>query len=100
MKIPIMDYDDRYFRECKYSKKDLFDMQEKILSMAACGSEDIGKDVGEITEVNDWEIQVCLRRAFSKGLVGRDRVGMRDPVPLYRYHSRRGESRRIGFVRV
>ena len=71
-KFPIVDYDDRYFSDCEHSREELLDMQQKIMSLISSGSQDIAKDVRKVTDVNDKEIKVCLRYAYSKGFVDKE----------------------------
>ena len=80
-KFPIVDYDDRYFSDCEHSREELLDMQQKIMSLASSGSQDIAKDMRKVTDVNDKEIEICLRYAYSKGFVDKERINRL----VYRY---------------
>jgi len=80
---PIFDYDDRYFLDCEYSRKKLFELQHQILSLITRGSFDIEKDLK--TTINHKEIDLCLRKCFSKKWIQRERLGVKNEVPIYRY---------------
>ncbi|WP_316506097.1 hypothetical protein [Nitrosopumilus sp.] len=84
--FPLVVYDEEsYFKNSKYKSEDLYDLQKKILVLIDQKSKDIGKDVYNETKIDDKEIQLCLRYAFQKNLVKRERVGRIKDVPLYRY---------------
>lgn len=79
-KFPIVDYDDRYFLDCDHSRADLLEMQQKIMSLISSGSKDIAKDVSKITNVNNVEIKVCLKYAYLKGLVDKEKIARCDDI--------------------
>lgn len=81
--MPIINYDDRYFMDCPYSREELLELQNEILSMISLGSTDIRKDLK--TRINDKEIDLCLQKCYSKQLVKRERLGVENDVPIYRY---------------
>ncbi|MDE0265658.1 MAG: hypothetical protein OXK17_01310 [Thaumarchaeota archaeon] len=83
-----MDYDDRYFLNCDYSREELLEMQQKIMSLISSGSKDIAKDVSKIINVNNTEIQACLHYAYSKGLVDKERIEGCGDVPAYVYFAK------------
>lgn len=71
-KMPILDYDYRYFQNCQYTRKELFELQNEILFVVSLGSTDICKDLK--TKINDSKIDICLRECHSKQLVKQERL--------------------------
>lgn len=84
-KHPIFDYDDRYFSDCQYTKEELFELQNQIISLISKGSSDIEKDLK--TTINHKEIDLCLRKCYSKQLIKRERLSVENEVPVYRYYN-------------
>lgn len=84
IQAPILDYDDRYFENCQYSREELFELQNQILSLIDRGSSDIEKDLK--TKINHKEIDLCLGKCYSKQLIKRERLGVENEVPIYRYY--------------
>lgn len=80
---PIFNYADRYFLDCKYNRDELFELQRQILFLIQKGSTDIQKDLK--TTINDKEIDLCLIQCYSKHLLKRERLGVENEVPIYRY---------------
>jgi len=81
---PILGYDDRYFLDCQYTKEELFELQNQILFLIDERSSDIEKDLK--TKINHKEIDLCLRKCYSKQLIKRERLGVENEVPVYRYY--------------
>lgn len=81
--MPIIDYDERYFADCNYTREELSELQNDILAVISSGSTDIRKDLK--TKIVDKEIDLCLRICYSKRLVKRERLGAESDVPIYRY---------------
>lgn len=86
--FPIVDYDDRYFTHCKHNRAELYDEQKHILSIISNGSSDILKDLD--SKIDEKEIDLVLRDAYQKGLIKRERLGVKvitkfHKIPLYRY---------------
>ena len=84
VQAPIFDYDDRYFLDCPYTREELFELQNQILFLIDECSTDIGKNLK--TKINHKEIDLCLRKCYSKQLNKRERLGVENEVPIYRYY--------------
>ncbi len=84
--IPIFDYDVRYFKRCNYSKYELFQLQNQILSIISSGSIDIHKDLK--TEIDELQIDLILRKCYHKKWIQRERLSGKNVVPRYRYHTK------------
>jgi len=84
VQAPIFGYDDRYFKNCQYSREELFELQNQILFLIDEDSSDIEKDLK--TKFNHKEIDLCLRKCYSKQLIKRERLGVENEVPIYRYY--------------
>ncbi|KAF6246362.1 hypothetical protein C6990_09550 [Nitrosopumilus sp. b3] len=82
---PILGYDDRYFLDRPYTREELFELQRQILSIIKRGSSDIEKDLK--TTIDHKEIDTCLRKCYSKQLIKRERLGVENKVPIYRYYN-------------
>ena len=85
---PIFSYDDRYFSDCKYTREELYRLQEQILLIIRKGSSDIFQEVKKHTSVNDKEIDVCLRQSFHYGLIERKRYIQDDGHRFFRYSTK------------
>ena len=84
----IVEYDDRYFAQCKYTRAELYEEQKRILSIIQNGSLDISKDLD--SKIDEKEIDLMLRDAYQMKLVKRERTGMiiinpHHKIPIYRY---------------
>ncbi len=84
--IPIFDYDVRYFKRCKYSKYELFQLQNQILSIISSESTDIHKDLK--TEIDELQIDVILRECYRKKWIQRERLVGKNVIPRYRYYTK------------
>ncbi len=90
--IPIFDYDVRYFKRCNYSKYELFQLQNQILSIISSGSIDIHKDLK--TEIDELQIDLILRHCYHKKWIQRERLGVKvitkyHKIPIYRYFTKK-----------
>ena len=81
--IHVVEYDDRYFTNCKYTREQLYELQNQILSIITKGSLDIEKDLD--SKIIHKEIDTILRNCYKKKLVIRERLEVIDEVPIYRY---------------
>ena len=84
VQAPILGYDDRYFENCQYTKEELFELQNQILFLIDEDSSDIEKDLK--LKIKHKEIDLCLRKCYSKQLIKRERLGVENEVPIYRYY--------------
>jgi hypothetical protein len=78
-KPPIFDYDDNYFKDCEYTREELFDLQRTLLAIQK--SKNLFEDLKKQTVFNEKEIRVCLSMAFEKKVIKRKR----NPLPVWKY---------------
>ncbi len=86
--FPIVEYDDRYFAHSKHTREELYEEQKHILSIIRNGSSDILKDLD--SKIDEKEIDLMLRDAYRKGMIKRERTGVKvitkfHKIPIYRY---------------
>ena len=65
--IPVFDFDERYFQDCKYTREELYQLQEKTI-------------------FNDKEIDTCLNQFHKRGLLKSEKITMNEDKPIYRYY--------------
>lgn len=83
--IPVFDFDERYFQDCKYTREELYQLQEKVIELMKT-STDLKKDLKEKTIFNDKEIDTCLNQFHKRGLLKSEKITMNEDKPIYRYY--------------
>ncbi len=85
----IVEYDDRYFAHCNYTRQQLYDLQNQILSIITKNSSDIEKDLD--SKIDHKEIDLILKNYYKKKLIDRERLEVVDEIPIYKYYTKNNE---------